>query len=154
MNNEIDNQIGDQIREVGREYGTTTGRPRRIGWFDSVVMRHSRRVSGITSLSLNSIDVLTGLDTIKICTAYETPDGERIEYYPASLKLLSSCTPVYEELPGWTEDITNCKRLEDLPTNAQNYVRRISELVGVKISTLSVGPDRSQTMILDSVWGK
>ncbi|MCW6662123.1 adenylosuccinate synthase [Aerococcaceae bacterium NML201209] len=151
---ELLDEIGDRIREVGREYGTTTGRPRRIGWFDSVVMRHSRRVSGITSLSLNSIDVLTGLDTIKICTAYETPEGERIEYYPASLKLLASCTPVYEELPGWTEDITGCKRLEDLPANAQNYVRRISELVGVKIATLSVGPDRTQTMILDSVWGK
>lgn len=150
---ELNNEIGDRIREVGREYGTTTGRPRRIGWFDSVVMRHSRRVSGITSLSLNSIDVLTGLDTIKICTAYETPTGERIEYYPASLKLLSSCTPIYEELPGWSEDITQCKRLEELPANAQNYVRRISELVGAKISTLSVGPDRSQTMILDSVWG-
>lgn len=150
---ELINEIGDRIREVGREYGTTTGRPRRIGWFDSVVMRHSRRVSGITALSLNSIDVLTGLDTIKICTAYETPDGERIEYYPASLKLLATCTPIYEELPGWTEDITQCKRLEDLPLNAQNYVRRISELVGVKIYTLSVGPDRTQTMILDSVWG-
>lgn len=149
---ELLNEIGDRIREIGREYGTTTGRPRRIGWFDSVVMRHSRRVSGITSLSLNSIDVLTGLDTIKICTAYQTPDGELIEYYPASLKLLSSCTPIYEELPGWHEDITGAKRLEDLPANAQHYVRRISELVGAKIVTLSVGPDRNQTMILESVW--
>lgn len=150
---ELFDEVGQQIREVGREYGTTTGRPRRVGWFDSVVMRHSRRVSGITNLSLNSIDVLTGLDTVKICTAYETSTGERIEYYPASLKLLAECTPVYEELPGWEEDITGAKRLEDLPVNAQNYVRRISELVGVKIATLSVGPDRTQTMILDSVWG-
>ena len=149
---ELFDEIGHQIREVGREYGTTTGRPRRVGWFDSVVMRHSRRVSGITNLSLNSIDVLTGLETIKICTAYKRPDGQVIEYYPASLKLLKSCTPVYEELPGWTEDITSCRRLEDLPLNAQNYVRRISELVGAKIATLSVGPDREQTMILESVW--
>lgn len=149
---ELFDEIGHQIREVGREYGTTTGRPRRVGWFDSVVMRHSRRVSGITNLSLNSIDVLTGLETIKICTAYKTPDGQVIAYYPASLKLLKSCTPVYEELPGWTEDITSCRRLEDLPLNAQNYVRRISELVGAKIATLSVGPDREQTMILESVW--
>ena len=149
---ELFDEIGHQIREVGREYGTTTGRPRRVGWFDSVVMRHSRRVSGITNLSLNSIDVLTGLETIKICTAYKTPDGQVIEDYPASLKLLKSCTPVYEELPGWTEDITSCRRLEDLPLNAQNYVRRISELVGAKIATLSVGPDREQTMILESVW--
>lgn len=151
---ELFDEVGNQIREVGREYGTTTGRPRRVGWFDSVVMRHSRRVSGITNLSLNSIDVLTGLDTIKICTAYETSDGERIEYYPASLRVLADCKPIYEELPGWTEDITQAKTLEELPANAQNYVRRISELVGVKIATLSVGPDRSQTMILDSVWGK
>lgn len=150
---ELFDEIGHQIREVGREYGTTTGRPRRIGWFDSVVMRHSRRVSGITSLSLNCVDVLTGLDTIKICTAYETSTGERIEYYPASLKLLNDCKPIYEELPGWTEDITQCRSLSELPQNAQNYVRRISELVGAKIATLSVGPDRNQTIILDSIWG-
>lgn len=150
---ELFDEVGHQIREVGREYGTTTGRPRRIGWFDSVVMRHSRRVSGITALSLNSIDVLTGLETVKICTSYQTSSGEVIEYYPASLKILADCTPIYEELPGWTEDITGAKRLEDLPVNAQNYVRRVSELVGVKIATLSVGPDREQTMILDSIWG-
>ena len=116
-------------------------------------MRHSKRVSGITHLSLNSIDVLSGLETVKICTAYRTSSGETIEYYPASLKQLGECIPVYEELPGWTEDITACETYEELPLNAQNYVRRISELVGVKIATLSVGPDRKQTMILDSVWG-
>lgn len=149
---ELFDEIGDQIREVGREYGTTTGRPRRVGWFDSVVMRHSKRVSGITNLSLNSIDVLTGLESIKICTAYRTPDGKLIEHYPASLKVLASCEPVYEELPGWTEDITQVQSFNELPLNAQNYVRRISELVGVNISTLSVGPDRSQTMVLDTVW--
>lgn len=149
---ELFDEIGSTIREVGREYGTTTGRPRRVGWFDSVVMRHSRRVSGITHLSLNSIDVLTGLKELKICTSYQTSAGEVIEYYPASLKVLADCTPIYETLPGWTEDITQCQRFEDLPLNAQNYVRRITELVGVKLATLSVGPDRSQTMILDSVW--
>lgn len=149
---ELFDKIGSTIREVGREYGTTTGRPRRVGWFDSVVMRHSRRVSGITHLSLNSIDVLTGLNELKICTSYETSSGDIIEYYPASLKILADCKPIYETLPGWTEDITQCHRFEDLPLNAQNYVRRITELVGVKLATLSVGPDRSQTMILDSVW--
>lgn len=149
---ELFDEIGSTIREVGREYGTTTGRPRRVGWFDSVVMRHSRRVSGITHLSLNSIDVLTGLNELKICTSYETSSGDIIEYYPASLKILADCKPIYETLPGWTEDITQCHRFEDLPLNAQNYVRRITELVGVKLATLSVGPDRSQTMILDSVW--
>ena len=149
---ELFDEVGSRIREIGREYGTTTGRPRRIGWFDSVVMRHSKRVSGITNLSLNSIDVLSGLETVKICVAYEKPNGERIEHYPASLTELAACKPIYEELPGWSEDITECRTLDELPENARNYVRRVSELVGVRISTFSVGPDREQTNILESVW--
>ena len=148
---ELSDEIGDRIREVGHEYGTTTGRPRRVGWFDSVVMRHSRRVSGITNLSLNSIDVLSGLDTVKICVAYDL-DGERIDHYPASLEQLKRCKPIYEELPGWSEDITGVRHLDELPENARNYVRRVGELVGVRISTFSVGPDRDQTNILESVW--
>ena len=149
---ELNDEIGHQIREVGHEYGTTTGRPRRVGWFDSVVMRHSRRVSSLTNLSLNSIDVLTGLDEVKICVAYDL-DGERIDYYPASLETLQRCTPIYETLPGWSEDITGVRHLDDLPETAKNYVRRVSELVGVKISTFSVGPGRDQTNVLESVWG-
>ena len=148
---ELFDEVGERIREVGHEYGTTTGRPRRVGWFDSVVMRHSRRVSGITNLSLNSIDVLSGLDTVKICVAYDL-DGERIDHYPASLEQLKRCKPIYEELPGWSEDITGVRHLDELPENARNYVRRIGELVGVRISTFSVGPDRDQTNILESVW--
>lgn len=148
---ELSDEIGDRIREVGHEYGTTTGRPRRVGWFDSVVMRHSRRVSGITNLSLNSIDVLSGLDKVKICVAYDL-DGERIDHYPASLEQLKRCKPIYEELPGWSEDITGVRHLDELPENARNYVRRVGELVGVRISTFSVGPDRDQTNILESVW--
>ena len=148
---ELYDEVGDRIREVGHEYGTTTGRPRRVGWFDSVVMRHSRRVSGITNLSLNSIDVLSGLDTVKICVAYDL-DGERIDHYPASLEQLKRCKPIYEELPGWSEDITGVRHLDELPENARNYVRRVGELVGVRISTFSVGPDRDQTNILESVW--
>ena len=148
---ELFDEVGDRIREVGHEYGTTTGRPRRVGWFDSVVMRHSRRVSGITNLSLNSIDVLSGLDTVKICVAYDL-DGERIDHYPASLEQLKRCKPIYEELPGWSEDITGVRHLDELPENARNYVRRVGELVGVRISTFSVGPGREQTNILESVW--
>ena len=148
---ELLDEVGDRIREVGHEYGTTTGRPRRVGWFDSVVMRHSRRVSGITNLSLNSIDVLSGLDTVKICVAYDL-DGQRIDHYPASLEQLKRCKPIYEELPGWSEDITGCRSLDELPENARDYVRRVGELVGVRISTFSVGPDRDQTNILESVW--
>ena len=149
---ELFDEIGSRIREVGREYGTTTGRPRRVGWFDSVVMRHSKRVSGITNLCLNSIDVLTGLETVKISVAYRKSNGEEISHYPASLVELGQCEPVYEELPGWSEDITGCRTLDELPIEAQNYVRRVSELVGVKISTFSVGPDRNQTNILEDVW--
>ena len=148
---ELFDEDGHHIREVGREYGTTTGRPRRVGWFDSVVLRHSRRVSGITDLSINSIDVLTGLYTVKICTAYEL-DGEKITEYPANLDQLRRCKPIFEELPGWTEDITGCRSLDELPENARNYLERISELCGVHISIFSVGPDREQTNLLEKLW--
>jgi adenylosuccinate synthase len=149
---ELFDEIGNTIREVGREYGTTTGRPRRVGWFDSVVVRHARRVSGITDLSLNSIDVLTGLETVKICVAYKYR-GETITEFPASLKQLSECEPVYEELPGWTEDITGVKTLDELPVNARHYVERVSQLVGIPLSVFSVGPDRNQTNIVRNVYG-
>ncbi|OHR97770.1 adenylosuccinate synthase [Staphylococcus sp. HMSC36A02] len=148
---ELFDEDGHHIREVGREYGTTTGRPRRVGWFDSVVLRHSRRVSGITDLSINSIDVLTGLDTVKICTAYEL-DGEEITEYPANLDQLRRCKPIFEELPGWKEDITSCRTLEELPDNARKYLERISELCNVRISIFSVGPDRDQTNLLEQLW--
>ncbi|MDR1522049.1 MAG: adenylosuccinate synthase [Streptococcaceae bacterium] len=148
---ELFDEIGDKIRKVGKEYGTTTGRMRRVGWFDSVVMRHSKRVSGLTNLSLNSIDVLTGIPILKICVAYDL-DGKRITHYPASLKDLHRCQPIYEELPGWMEDITKIRSFEELPENACNYMRRISEFVGVKISIFSVGPDRTQTNMLESIW--
>jgi adenylosuccinate synthase len=144
---------GDYIRETGHEYGTVTKRPRRIGWFDSVAMRHAKRVSGVNALSLNLLDVLTGLDTIKICTAYEI-NGEKIDYYPANLNDLAACKPVYEELPGWTEDITHVTHFEDLPANTQNYLKRLSELTGIALSTVSVGPDRLQTIILTDPWEK
>ncbi len=148
---ELNNDIGHQIREVGREYGTTTGRPRRVGWFDSVVVRHARRVSGITDLSLNSIDVLTGIETLKICVAYKYK-GEVMEEFPASLKVLAECKPVYEELPGWTEDITGCKTLSELPANARHYLERVAQLTGIPLSIFSVGPDRTQTNVVHSPW--
>jgi adenylosuccinate synthase len=148
---ELLNEIGDQIREVGREYGTTTGRPRRVGWFDSVVVRHARRVSGLTDLSLNSIDVLTGIETLKICVAYNHK-GKIINEYPASLKILAECEPVYEELPGWTEDITSVRNLNELPKNARHYIERVSQLTGIPLSIFSVGPDRTQTNVIRSVY--
>lgn len=148
---ELDNETGDWIREKGNEYGTTTGRPRRVGWFDSVVVRHARRVSGITGLSLNSIDVLSGLETVKICTHYEYR-GEKIEHYPASLKMLSECKAVYEELPGWKEDISGAKSLEDLPEAARHYVERVSQLTGIPISIFSVGRNREQTNLVRPIY--
>jgi adenylosuccinate synthase len=150
---ELHDEIGDQIREVGREYGTTTGRPRRVGWFDSVVVRHAQRVSGITDLSLNSIDVLTGIETLKICVAYRY-NGEIMEHFPASLKELAQCEPVYEELPGWTEDITGVRNLSELPANARHYLERISQLTGIPLSIFSVGPDRTQTNEVRSVYSQ
>ncbi len=148
---ELFDEMGHHIREVGREYGTTTGRPRRVGWFDSVVVRHSRRVSGITDLALNSIDVLSGLETVKICTAYEY-NGEVITEYPANLHIIEQCKPVYEELPGWSEDITGVRSLDELPENARRYVERIVELTGINLMTFSVGPAREQTNVVNAIW--
>ncbi|MCC3376810.1 adenylosuccinate synthase [Cohnella sp. REN36] len=141
---ELHDELGQLIRDKGHEYGTVTGRPRRVGWFDTVVVRHARRVSGITGLSLNSLDVLSGLETVKICTAYRYR-GELIEHYPANLKTLAECEAVYEELPGWSEDISNAKTLDDLPENTRNYVNRVSELTGIPIAIFSVGRNREQT---------
>ena len=147
---ELSGDIAHQIREVGREYGTTTGRPRRVGWFDAVVVNHSRRTSGMTGISLNCLDVLTGLDTLKICVGYDY-EGERINYYPANLRQLEKCQPVYEELPGWKEDITNVTSFEELPQNAQTYLKRIEQLTKTKVAIFSVGPDREQTIIRETI---
>ncbi|WP_096272199.1 adenylosuccinate synthase [Paucisalibacillus globulus] len=150
---ELNNEIGNQIREVGREYGTTTGRPRRVGWFDSVVVRHARRVSGITDLSLNSIDVLTGIETLKICVAYQYK-GKVMEEFPASLSILADCEPIYEEMPGWSEDITGVKSLDELPINARRYLEKITELTQIPLTIFSVGPDRTQTNVVRDVYGE
>ncbi|TLS48891.1 adenylosuccinate synthase [Paenibacillus antri] len=148
---ELHDDIGAYIRETGHEYGTVTGRPRRVGWFDSVVVRHARRVSGITGLSLNSIDVLTGLESVKICTAYRYK-GETIDYYPSNLQMLAECEAVYEELPGWTEDVSGVGSLDELPANARHYVERVAQLTGIPISIFSVGRNREQTHLVRPVY--
>ena len=148
---ELTDEIGDHIRETGHEYGVVTGRPRRVGWLDAVALRHAHRVDGLNYLSLNLLDVLSGLKTIKIARAYEL-DGKEINYYPASLEELDRCKPVYDELPGWDEDITNVTKFDDLPENAKNYLKRIEELTDTPLATVSVGPDREQTMILHDPW--
>ena len=148
---ELHDEIGDRIRETAHEYGTVTGRPRRVGWFDSVALRHAKRVAGITGLSLNLLDIFSGFDTVKVATAYEL-DGKEIDYYPASLKELDRCHPVYEELPAWQKDITQVKSWDELPENAKKFLNRIVELVGVPLVTVSVGPDREQTIVLKNPW--
>ncbi|MDF2699113.1 MAG: adenylosuccinate synthetase [Haloplasmataceae bacterium] len=147
---ELKNELGDYIRKVGREYGTVTGRARRVGWFDGVIVSHTRRVSGLTGLSINLLDVLTNIETLKLCVAYEL-DGEVIHFVPSTIKEFERCKPVYIEMPGWTENITQVKHFEDLPLNAQNYVRKIEEITKVPVVIISVGPDREQTMILKEI---
>ena len=147
---EIDDEIGNRIREVGHEYGTVTKRPRRIGWFDAVVVNQSRRMSGLTGLSLMLLDVLTGIETLKLCTAYKL-NGEVIHALPAVIQDLDKVEPIYEEMPGWHEDITKVTSFEELPVNCQNYLKRIGELVHCPIVMFSVGPDREQTIILQEV---
>lgn len=148
---ELTDEVGNRIRETAHEYGTVTGRPRRVGWFDSVALRHAKRVSGMTGLSLNLLDIFSGFDTVKIAIAYKL-DGKEIDYYPASLKELDRCEPVYEELPAWQEDITQVKKYEDLPENAKKFLKRIEEVTGLPLVTVSVGPDREQTIVLKNPW--
>jgi adenylosuccinate synthase len=148
---ELHDEIGSNIRERGFEYGTVTGRPRRIGWFDSVVVRHARRVSGITGLSLNSIDVLSGLSTVKICTSYRYK-GEIIEHYPANLQVLAECEAIYEQMPGWSEDLSQVTSLEDLPITAKRYIERVAELTEIPISIFSVGRNREQTHLVRPIY--
>lgn len=148
---ELTNETGDWIREKAHEYGTVTGRPRRIGWFDAVAMRHAKRVSGMNCLSLNLLDIFTGLKKVKICTAYML-DGKQIDYYPASLKELERCEPVYEKFDGWTEDISTVTEYDQLPANAKKYLKRIEELTGLQLMTISVGPSREQTITLKDAW--
>lgn len=135
------------IRERGKEYGTTTGRPRRCGWFDSVAVKFTGRVNGATALAVISLDVLSGIETLKICTAYKY-GNEILTNFPTDAKRLDNIEPIYEEMPGWTEDITEAKSFEELPVNTQKYIARISELVEVPIAVLSVGRRRDQTIII------
>ncbi len=145
---ELFDNRAEEIRERGHEYGTVTGRPRRVGWFDAVVARYVSRLAGIDSWALMLFDVLSGLDKVSICVGYEV-DGQVIENPPATIAKLARCKPVLIELEGWKEDITNVKSFEELPAAAQAYVRKIEEVTGVKVGVISVGADRSKTIIID-----
>ncbi len=142
---ELDDAVGERIRTLGNEFGTTTGRPRRCGWFDAVAVRYTARLSGATSLALMMMDVLSHLDELKVCVAYEL-DGQRIERLPSDAEQLRRCQPVYETIPGWREPVDDLRHEDQFPAGAMAYVRRIEELVGVQVGVLSVGPDRSQTI--------
>jgi adenylosuccinate synthase len=137
------NEVGDRIRELGNEFGTTTGRPRRCGWFDAVAVRYAARLSGVDTVALMMMDVISQLPEIKICTAYEL-DGERIDYFPAHADDLRRLVPVYETIPGWETDVTGVRNLSDLPSAARLYVDRVGELIGRPIDAISVGPARDQ----------
>lgn len=143
---ELDNEIGQRIRDRGREYGTVTGRPRRCGWFDAVAVRHSAWVSGATELSVMLLDVLSGFDEIKVAVAYERPDGSRLEWFPGCLEELGQVKPIYETFPGWSEDVTGVKDWSDFPENFKKYVQVLADQVGVPVRRVSVGPERTQTV--------
>ena len=149
---ELNDEVGERLREEGGEYGVTTGRPRRCGWHDAVVTRYACRVNGLTDLVMTKLDVLTGHETIPVCVAYDV-DGERVEEMPLTQTGFHHAQPVYEELPGWSEDISGVRRFEDLPVNAQNYVLRIEELARTRISAIGVGAGREATISRHSLIG-
>ncbi len=138
---------GERLREVGREFGTTTGRPRRCGWYDAVIARYAARVNGVTDFVLTKLDVLTGWESIPVCVAYEV-DGQRFDEMPMTQTDFHHAKPVYEHFAGWTEDITAARTFDDLPINAQGYIRALEAMSGAPFSSIGVGPDREQTLQL------
>jgi adenylosuccinate synthase len=145
---ELSDEIGERIQTVGREFGATTGRKRRCGWLDIVLVRHSIRVSGITGLAVTKLDVLTGLEKVKICVGYKTENGDVTDAVPSNMKTLSRCQPIYEEMDGWTEDIGNARDISELPRNARRYIERLESLTDSRLVLVSVGPGRNETIIL------
>lgn len=141
---ELNDEIGETIRNKGGEFGTTTGRPRRTGWFDAVIVRHSVRVNGLSSLAINKLDTLGGIGDLKVCVAYKKPDGTVIENFPAALEELADCVPVYETLKGFDDDVSSCRSFDELPEACKKYIERLEELCDCHISMVGVGPDREQ----------
>ena len=141
---ELNDEIGETIRIKGGEVGTTTGRPRRTGWFVAVIVRHSVRVNGLSSLAINKLDTLGGIGDLKVCVAYKKPDGTVIENFPAALEELADCVPVYETLKGFADDISSCRSFDELPEACKKYIERLEELCDCHISKVGVGPDREQ----------
>lgn len=144
---ELDNDEGERLRQAGAEFGTTTGRPRRCGWYDAPIARYSARINGITDFVMTKLDVLTGLVEIPVCVAYEV-DGVRFDEMPVNQSDFHHATPIYENFPGWTQDISGARRFEDLPVNAQNYVRALESMSGARISAIGVGPARDEIIAI------
>jgi len=148
---ELTDEMGDLIRQVGHEFGTTTGRPRRCGWLDCVILRYAARVSGLDSIAITKLDVLDQIEKIKVCVGYKY-NGTELRDFPSSLKVLAQCEPIYEEMDGWMTDTTGARSFEDLPPKAQKYIKRITELIGVKSAIIAVGPKREQTIVLETIF--
>ena len=146
---ELTDDVGKKFQDVGCEYGSTTGRPRRCGWLDLAVVRYAANLNGLTGYVLTKLDVLDGVDPLRICTGYQL-DGETIDYFPGDLDVLARCEPIYEELPGWDESVKDARSFEQLPKNARRYVDFISECLGLKPAVISVGPDREETIVLEN----
>jgi len=144
---ELHDEMGEQLRRVGAEFGATTGRPRRCGWLDALVLRYAARVNGLSGLAMTKLDVLTGIDKIMVAVAYKLMDGRTVSEFPSDPELLAEAQPVYEELPGWKEPLGDLREYTELPANAQHYVERVEQLVGVETIAVSVGPDRAQTIV-------
>ena len=144
---ELTGPESDKLRHDGDEYGATTGRPRRCGWFDAVAVKHAVRLNGLTGIALTKLDVLTGLPKIKMCTAYQA-GGKLLHHFPASLKVMGSVEPVWEEFEGWQEPISSARNVADLPDNARRYMKRLEDLLETRVVIVSVGPDRDQTILL------
>lgn len=148
---ELTDETGNRIREIGHEYGVTTGRPRRIGWFDAVIVNYSSRINGMTSIALMLLDVLSEFDTLKLCYAYEHR-GRQVVHYPADLDFLGECAPIYKEMPGWKADITGCRTYEELPALCRAYVEEIERLTGLPVISISVGPEREATIVREEIF--
>lgn len=149
---ELNDAIGARLAERGNEFGSVTGRPRRCGWFDAAALRRSTRINGVTGLCITKLDVLDGLDEIRLCVGYNTPQG-RVDVLPFGADAVEACTPIYETMPGWKGSTAGVQRWEDLPREAQAYLQRLSEVVGTPISMVSTGPDREETILLDHPFG-
>jgi adenylosuccinate synthase len=139
--------VGEHLSRVGHEFGTVTGRARRCGWFDAALLRRSVQINGVSGMCLTKLDVLDGIESLKLCTGYKI-DGRDVDIFPVGAEEAAACVPVYEEMPGWTESTVGAKSMDELPAAARAYIKRIEELVGVPVDMVSTGPDREETIVL------